>query len=87
MTMSASARRSASSARSRGDAVEQPAVALQRVRAADRLEPAHERLVGGVEEDQAAGASPRSRSAVEGRRGGRSKKPRLRTSTTAASRG
>ena len=34
------------------DAVEQPAVALERVRAADALEPAHERLVGGVEEDE-----------------------------------
>jgi hypothetical protein len=34
------------------DAVEQPAVALQRVRAPHALEAAHQRLVGGVEEDQ-----------------------------------
>ena len=32
------------------DAVEQRAVALQRMRTAHRLEPAHEHRVGGVEE-------------------------------------
>ena len=37
-------------ARARGGPVEQPAVALQRVRPADRLLAAHEHVVGGVEE-------------------------------------
>ena len=40
------------------DAVEQPAVALQRVRAADALEAPHERLVGRVEEDEAGALAP-----------------------------
>ena len=51
MTRSAAARRVASSSRSRGDAVEQPAVALQRVRAADRLLAADDDVVGGLEEE------------------------------------
>ena len=34
------------------DSVEEPALPLQRVRAAHALEPAHQRLVGGVEEHQ-----------------------------------
>ena len=52
MTTSASARRSASIVALTGDPVEQPTVTLERVRTPDRLEPADDRLVGGVEEDQ-----------------------------------
>ena len=64
MTRSASARRSRSSSRSRRDAVEQPAAALQRVRPADALEAADQHLVGGLEEEHARARSPRSRSAA-----------------------
>ena len=67
------------------DAVEQPALALQRVRAADRLEPADQHLVGGVQEHQRRGAQPRSRSSasalcrsVEERRGP-ARRPRRRS--------
>ena len=40
-----------------GDAVDQPAVALQRVAAADLLEPADEHGVGRLEEQHAAAGS------------------------------
>ena len=72
--------------RSSADAVEDRAVALQRVRAAHRLEPAHEHVVGGVEEHRRA-RWRRSRSACDDASGSSANRSRPRTSTTTATRG
>ena len=63
-----------------GDAVDQPAAALQRVGPADALEPAHQHLVGGLQEQHPrdgtpAGRGPRSRSAGRRRRPGCARPP------------
>ncbi len=51
ITRSASPRRSRSRVALLGDAVDDPAVALQRVRSADALEPPDQGVVGGLQED------------------------------------
>ena len=67
-----------------GDAVDDPAVALERVRAAHRLEAAHQGVVGGLQEDDPPGdaAWPPGRRGTRGgcrRSGGRGRRRRRRS--------
>ena len=83
MTRSALPRRLASTSRSRGDAVEQPAPALERVRPADGLLAADQHVVGGLEEQQRRCAAPVAPSSARFA-ASCSKKTPERTSTTTA---
>ena len=82
MTRSASPRRSASTSRSRGQAVEQPAAALQRVRPPGGLLAADEHVVVGLEEEQRGAAAGDALGEVASRSD--SKNEPDRTSTTTA---
>ena len=82
MTRSASPRRSASTSRSRCEAVEQPAAALQRVRAAGGLLAADQDVVGGLEEEQRR--TPAGRALAPGWPAATRRTSPDRTSTTTA---
>ena len=82
MMRSAPSRIGASRCALDADAVEDRAVALQRMRSAHRLEAAHQHVVGGVEEQHAHRTARRAARARP--RASSSKRSRPRTSTTAA---